>query len=234
MFLFWFIVTFVPTLFIISYFVYLHLEKKQVLPEVRHPYTGKKKKVLYFEFTRLLFFLVLTVVSIFGMNLYFVTAGFIFIIIQVLLMKSKIKQELSNRNSIELQLSDGELEEAELYFYSLKDIKKNRVELSKRIVLSGDTLYFSKRRKVHTRDKMYRYIFLSSFEIMGNHLELRYGFLGTPLFKKYVFVPKRQRKQMDRMIKEIKMLREEKSSFLDKYIMRKATERANKWASKKK
>lgn len=198
---------------VLSYFLFLKLEKKGVLPTVYDIYTGKKKKVIFFEFTRTLLFFVLMLVSIFTLKIYIILIFSLLFITQVLIFKEKMTDDQKGSEIFELNLTNEE----DLYGEKGTRIKKknDKIVLTKKYLYLGkprtfDFLRIKKKRKIPLFNKAYVYIVLSNVERKDDKLIIRYGFLGMPMLKQVIFIPKEFEKKVEELIYNINNIRKDK------------------------
>lgn len=184
--------------------VYKKLEKMGVIPTKYHPYTNEKTKAFYWEFIRVYFFVTCTIVFLIsGYFLIFIEL-LIVTLLQVMFVYTIYKQENSNqKEKIEVIFDEKDLLEQKEFLMTLSENARKKVVNTKKVVFHNDYLYFSKRRKILTRERMYKYIHISNIKKQDRLIIIKYGFLGLPMFKKKLYIPKKKEKSLLNILHKI-------------------------------
>lgn len=191
-------------LFVTAHFVYNKLEKRNIIPIKYHPYTNAKTKEFYWEFVRAYFILACVLVFLFT-GYFSISAGLFIIGIlnagSLYIIYKDNKETQSER--IEINYSEKDIEEKNEFLENLPEQMKNTIVDTKKVVFYDDYLYLSKYKKILTREKKYKYLFIHSVKKEDKLLTLKYGFLGMPFFKKVLYVPTSKEKQIVKILHKI-------------------------------
>lgn len=204
--------------FVTANLLYKKMEQIKLIPIKYHPYTSKKTKEFYWEFIRSYFMFLCTIV--FLISGYFkVFLGLLIIsvlhAVSVYLIYKKNKVEQNER--IEVVYDDRDIKEQKEFIEkeSVKGTKK--VVTVEKIVFYNDYLYISKNKKILTRERMYKYIFLHQARKEEQLLILKYGFMGMPMFEKRIYIPRRKEREMLKILHRIDKSKKY-LNFTDKYM----------------
>ncbi|MEJ1517002.1 hypothetical protein ACWKTZ_24125 [Bacillus cereus] len=184
--------------------VYKKLQEMGAISTKYHPYTNEKTKEFYWEFIRVYFFVTCTIV--FLVSGYFVLFIELLIItlLQIMAAYTIHKQDNSNhKEKIEVIFDEKDLLEQKEFLMTLKENERKKVVNTKKVVFHNDYLYFSKRRRILTREKMYKYIHISNIKKQDRLIIINYGFLGLPMFKKKLYIPKKKEKSLLNILHKI-------------------------------
>lgn len=204
--------------FVTANIVYKQLEKTKIIPIKYHPYTNLKTKEFYWEFIRVYFFFVCTIVFLIS-GYFAIFLGLLIITIFQLLAAYTIHKQNSaiNKERIEVNLDEDDLEEQRVYILSLKSNERKKIVHTKKIVLYNEYLYFSKNKKILTRERMYKYLYLNSIKKNENLITIKYGFLGLPMFKKLLYIPRKKEKAVINILHQIEKSRRN-TTFTQRYF----------------
>lgn len=184
--------------------VYKKLQKMGVISTKYHPYTNEKTKEFYWEFIRVYFFTTCTIV--FLVSGYFVTFIELLIVtlLQVMAVYTIHKQDNSkHKEKIEVIFDENDLLEQKEFLMTMSENERKKVVNTKKVVFHNDYLYFSKRRRILTRERMYKYIHISNIKKQDRLIIINYGFLGLPMFKKKLYIPKKKEKSLLNILHKI-------------------------------
>lgn len=211
------VVTFILFLYT-SKLVYRYLEKIKIIPERFHPYTNKKSQRYYWEFTKLYFFVVVTLVFLVGGYFSIFLALGVITLLQIGANFVIYKREfVLNDEIIEVTCNDEDEKEFNKYVESLPLKETKKIIFTKKFVYYDEHLYWGKRKKVLVRERMYKYIFLTHISKKNRMVTLKYGFLGLPMFKKQLFIPSKQDRSFMKIYRKIEEKRRT-PSFTQKYM----------------
>lgn len=198
--------------FVISYWLYSFVVKKGLIPVVYDVYTGKKKKTLFYEFTRTFFFLMLAISCLLIGNITLFIILIVISCIQFILYYLKMKEETKTKEIFLVKYSQEEQKEWSQYLLEKFEGKiKNKPR--KKIMLIEDTLYFSNKKKILLHDKMYRYIFINKIEVEERIITFSYGFMGIPLWKEIMYIPKERKSEIREFLKKINDVKSNKNNI---------------------
>lgn len=201
-------------LFAVSLYTLKKLELKKVIPIVLHPYTGQKEYKFLVDIIRLYIFLVIGIVFLVLLN-WKIALGFLVLMVgQIGILYSQIRDGKKLKERVEVHFSEEDkLEWREFFSKEENQVKRGKIKEMDKIVLVGDVIYFSKRDKIPLRDKLYHYVYLSQVEKKGNLVIFKYGAAGSPMLKRYVYVPKNKKNDMNLLLEKVRIEKTKKQKF---------------------
>lgn len=190
----------------LSYIVFSVLKKKGIFPVVYDVYTKSEKKTVFFEFSRLLFFLLISLLSVAFVRWEILGVFVLLTLTQLIVLRSKIKEGSEDNCLCEVSIENDE--------------NSNKVKRNKKIMLTKEYLYLGEpkwfdflllnsKNKIPVFDKMYVYLILSDVYREEEKMIVKFGFLSVPMFKRTIEVPKEYIGQVDELIRELKRIRKE-------------------------
>lgn len=201
-------------MFVVSLYTLKKLEAKKVIPIVNNPYTGMKEYKFLADIIRLYIFVGIGIVFLVLMNWKITLGFFILIVGQIILMYSQIRESKKPKERAEVHFSEEDKQEWRDFFLKEENhVKRGKIKEVDKIILVDDILYFSKREKIPLRDKLYYYVYLSKVEKKDDLVIFKYGAAGSPMLKRYVYVPKNKKNEMGILLEKINVEKLKKQNF---------------------
>lgn len=191
------------TVFFINLKIYLYLVKKGKIIDYYHPFTNKKDRNNFFDFNRIVLFIVVAILFLFGGNFYLFFAMLLFTITQFYFFKKQMQE----RSKEEI-----------LFTYETQNTNENsnkKINKGNKFVITNQYIYFSKRKKVLILDKPGRFLVLYKMRLTEDILEIKYGIFGVPNYKKEFTIPKKEQNNLKKVIKEIEVIKDKKIELMD-------------------
>lgn len=208
---------------IITSIFYFLLRRKNIIPDVRHPYTNKKDGKIVFDFYNLMLFL--TFATVFLVRFLWIPSLILFLlsIMQGYMLHLYIKQKQDEKVILTIEYDDhvfnkwqeaskenGKKNKGKTLFISTKENKlRTNKKPTKKIIVTDNFVYFGKkaRDKIRIVPSFQKNFYLQDIKEEEDYIVLSYGAMGSPMFKRYLYFPpefmKKERKVFKKEIETI-------------------------------